>query len=70
MLDEVDAALDDSNVGRFCAALCSLSARTQFLVITHNKRTMGVADSLFGVTMEDPGISTLVSVRLAELQPA
>ena len=70
VLDEIDAPLDEENIGRFAEVLRELADGAQFIVITHNKRTMGVADSLFGVTMEDPGISTLVSVRLAELQPA
>lgn len=70
ILDEIDAPLDEENIGRFTAVLCELARNAQFMVITHNKRTMGIADSLFGVTMEDPGISKLVSVRLADLQPA
>jgi chromosome segregation protein len=49
--------------------LRDLSQNAQFLVVTHNKRTMAIADSLFGVTMEEPGVSKLVSVRLADLQP-
>jgi chromosome segregation protein len=70
ILDEIDAPLDEENIGRFTTVLCELSQGAQFMVITHNKRTMGIADSLFGVTMEEPGISKLVSVRLTELQPA
>jgi len=70
ILDEIDAPLDEENIGRFTAVLCELARGAQFMVITHNKRTMGVADSLFGVTMEEPGISKLVSVRLSDLQPA
>ena len=70
ILDEIDAPLDEENIGRFTAVLCELAQGAQFMVITHNKRTMGIADSLFGVTMEEPGISTLVSVRLSDLQPA
>lgn len=70
LLDEIDAPLDEENIGRFTAVLRDLSANAQFLVITHNKRTMAIADSLFGVTMEQPGVSKLVSVRLADLQPA
>jgi chromosome segregation protein len=70
ILDEIDAPLDEENIGRFTAVLCELARDAQFMVITHNKRTMGIADSLFGVTMEEPGISKLVSVRLTDLQPA
>ena len=70
LLDEIDAPLDEENIGRFTTVLQELSKSAQFLVITHNKRTMAVVDSLFGVTMSEPGISTLVSVRLSELQPA
>ena len=70
ILDEIDAPLDEENIGRFTSVLCELAQGAQFMVITHNKRTMGIADSLFGVTMEEPGISKLVSVRLSELQPA
>ncbi|MBM4122845.1 MAG: chromosome segregation protein SMC [Nitrospira sp.] len=70
ILDEIDAPLDEENIGRFTSVLLELAAGAQFIVITHNKRTMAVADSLFGVTMEEAGISKLVSVRLADLQPA
>ncbi len=70
ILDEIDAPLDEENVGRFADVLRELAIRAQFIVITHNKRTMSVADSLFGVTMEDPGVSQLISIRLADLQPA
>jgi len=70
ILDEIDAPLDEENIGRFTTVLCELAQGAQFMVITHNKRTMGVADSVFGVTMEEPGISKLVSVRLTDLQPA
>ena len=64
VLDEVDAPLDDANIDRFLTLLRTFSQRTQFVVITHNKRTMEVADTLYGVTMQDPGISKIVSVRL------
>jgi len=64
ILDEVDAPLDDANIDRFLRVLRELTARTQFLVITHNRKTMEAADVLYGVTMEEPGLSTLVSVRL------
>ena len=70
LLDEIDAPLDEENIGRFTDVLRELAQNAQFLVITHNKRTMGIADSLFGVTMEEPGVSKLVSVRLGDLQPA
>ena len=59
ILDEIDAPLDEENIGRFTSVLCELAQGAQFMVITHNKRTMGIADSLFGVTMEEPGISKL-----------
>ena len=68
VLDEVDAPLDEANVARFSQFLTQMAERSQFIIITHNKRTMEVADSLFGVTMEEPGISKMVSVRLNELQ--
>ena len=68
ILDEIDAPLDEENIGRFTGVLRELSEGAQFMVITHNKRTMGIADSLFGVTMEEPGISKIVSVRLGNLQ--
>jgi chromosome segregation protein len=70
ILDEIDAPLDEENIGRFTSVLRELAREAQFMVITHNKRTMAIADSLFGVTMEEPGISKLVSVRLTDLQPA
>ncbi|MCP9455555.1 MAG: chromosome segregation protein SMC [Nitrospira sp.] len=69
LLDEIDAPLDEENIGRFTTVLRELARTAQFLVVTHNKRTMAIADSLFGVTMEEPGVSKLVSVRLADLQP-
>jgi chromosome segregation protein len=64
LLDEVDAPLDEVNITRFTAKVLEMSARTQFLVVTHSKRTMESARTLYGVTMEDPGVSKLVSVRL------
>jgi len=63
LLDEVDAALDEVNVGRFCDKITQMSQNTQFIVITHTKRTMEAAQALYGVTMQEPGVSTLVSVR-------
>jgi chromosome segregation protein len=64
LLDEVDAALDDANVGRFNKLITDLAVHSQFLVITHNKRTIEVANVLYGVTMEQKGVSKLVTVAL------
>ncbi|HET9855257.1 MAG TPA: chromosome segregation protein SMC [Methylomirabilota bacterium] len=66
VLDEVDAPLDDANIHRFLRVLRELCTQTQFVVITHNRKTMDAADVLYGVTMEEPGLSRLVSVRLTE----
>jgi chromosome segregation protein len=70
ILDEIDAALDDENVGRLVELLTEFSAQTQFLVITHNKRTAAGAAHLFGITMEEQGISRLVTLRLAAAERA
>lgn len=67
VLDEVDAPLDDANVGRFNQALVKMTENSQFILITHNKKTMEIADSMFGVTMEDPGVSKIVSVNFHNL---
>jgi chromosome segregation protein len=64
ILDEVDAPLDETNVGRFAKLIHDMSASTQFVVITHSKRTMAQADVIYGVTMQEPGISKIVSVNL------
>ena len=64
ILDEADAALDEPNVDRFLRALSAFQDRTQFILITHNKRSMEMADLLYGVTMQESGVSTLVSVQL------
>ncbi|KHD08730.1 hypothetical protein PN36_05925 [Candidatus Thiomargarita nelsonii] len=64
MLDEVDAPLDDSNVGRFCTLVKAMSERVQFIIISHNKMTMEIADQLIGVTMQEAGVSRLVAVDL------
>ena len=64
ILDEVDAPLDDANVDRFIQLIKKFTLDTQFIVVTHNKRTMAAADALYGVTQEEDGISKIVSVRL------
>jgi chromosome segregation protein len=64
ILDEVDAPLDDANVGRYNAMIKEFSTKTQFLVVTHNKRTMEMADILYGVTMEEHGVSKIISVKM------
>jgi chromosome segregation protein len=64
LLDEIDAPLDDANIGRFVEMLRSMQQHTQFIVITHNRKTMEIADRLYGVTMEEPGVSKLISVQL------
>ena len=66
-LDEVDAALDDANIYRFTKMLKDFSKDIQMIVITHNKRTMATANTLYGITMEEPGISKLVSMKLAKV---
>jgi chromosome segregation protein len=63
LLDEVDAPLDDANVGRFVAKIADMAEKTQFIVITHNKRTMEAARALYGVTMQEAGVSKIVSVK-------
>ena len=64
LLDEIDAPLDDANVSRFVDMLRGMLDRTQFILITHNRRTMEIANRLYGVTMEEPGVSKLISVQL------
>nr|PZN61301.1 MAG: hypothetical protein DIU62_13575 [Pseudomonadota bacterium] len=66
LLDEVDAPLDEHNVGRFCDIVREMSSRVQFIFITHNKTTMELAEQLIGVTMHEPGVSRLVSVDVEE----
>jgi chromosome segregation protein len=64
VLDEIDAPLDDANIGRFIEMLQGMQAYTQFILITHNRKTMEIADRLYGVTMEEPGVSKLISLEL------
>jgi len=62
-MDEVNAPLDDSNIGRLTRLLKEISEETQFIVITHSQRTMEAASALYGVTMQEPGVARLVSVK-------
>jgi chromosome segregation protein len=64
LLDEIDAPLDDANIGRFIEMLRSMMDKTQFIIITHSRKTMEIADKLYGVTMEEPGVSKLISIQL------
>jgi chromosome segregation protein len=64
LLDEIDAPLDDANIGRFIAMLQGMQEHTQFILVTHHRKTMEIADRLYGVTMEEPGVSKLISVQL------
>jgi len=64
VLDEIDAPLDDANIGRFTEILKQMEEQTQFIIITHSRKTMEIADRLYGVTMEEPGVSKLISVKL------
>ena len=68
VLDEVDAALDEANVGRFVEELTELSKRTQFIIITHNRRTIEIADTIYGVSMGADSVSKVLSLRLADVQ--
>lgn len=70
ILDEVDAPLDDANIGRFISMIRQFSDETQFLIVTHNKKTMEAADTLYGITQQETGISKIVSVRLGEMNVA
>ena len=69
ILDEMDAPLDESNINRFIKVLDRFVGQSQFVIITHNKRTIAKADILYGVTMEERGVSKLVGMRLTSAQP-
>ncbi len=64
LLDEIDAPLDDANIGRFIEMLRSMMDKTQFIIITHSRKTLEIANKLYGVTMEEPGVSKLISIQL------
>lgn len=68
ILDEVDAALDENNINRFITVLKEFTQHSQFLIITHNKQTMGIADVLYGVTMQEPGVSKRITVKFEEVE--
>jgi chromosome segregation protein len=68
VLDEVDAALDEANVGRFTNSLRQLSEKTQFLAVTHNRRTVESADAIYGISMGREGVSRVLSLRLEDIQ--
>ena len=70
ILDEVDAALDEANNDRFNTIIQEFVSQSQFLVITHSKRTMSIGDQLYGITMQEPGVSTRVSVELGDVNAA
>jgi chromosome segregation protein len=68
LLDEIDAPLDEANIDRFAKLLKKIGQNSQIILITHNKLTMQTAETLYGITMEDPGISKIVSVNLTEIE--
>jgi chromosome segregation protein len=70
VLDELDAPLDESNINRFIRVLQRFLVHSQFIIITHNKRTIGMADVLYGVTMQEHGVSKIVSVKFHKAQDA
>jgi chromosome segregation protein len=70
VLDELDAPLDESNINRFIRVLQRFLTHSQFIIITHNKRTIGMADVLYGVTMQEHGVSRIVSVRFHKASEA
>ncbi len=66
ILDEVDAALDEANIGRYCDVLREFQQQSQFIIVTHSKKTMAAADVLYGITMQESGISKQVAVRFED----
>jgi len=70
VMDEVDAPLDEANIGRLVKLVAEMSLNTQFVVITHSKKTMEAAQALYGVTMQEPGVSRLVSVKFNAAEAA
>src|SRR5438309_1640917 len=66
LMDEVDAALDEANIGRYCDVLREFQQQSQFIIVTHSKKTMAAADVLYGITMQESGISKQVAVRFED----
>ena len=66
-LDEIDAPLDEENIGRFLRMLKEFSKGTQFIMVTHNKKSMSIGESIYGVTMEEPGVSKVVSFQMKKI---
>ena len=67
-LDEIDAPLDEENIGRFIKMLKEFARSTQFIIVTHNKKTMAISESIYGVTQEEPGVSKLISAKLERVE--
>ena len=67
-LDEIDAPLDEENIGRFLRMMKEFAKSTQFVIVTHNKKTMSIGESIYGVTMEEPGVSKIVSLQMKRIE--